>query len=103
MQKILINGKEYNISFNFGVIKAVTKECNCTTPELIQKLSEGDLEVISSVLAHGISFNHPEFEKKEVDTISLQELFVSFNTIGKLMDSNMPKADTKKTATKKKK
>ena len=46
MQKIKINGKEYNISFNFGVIKGVCKECKCTTPEMIARLSEGDLDFI---------------------------------------------------------
>lgn len=103
MQKIQINGKEYNISFNFGVIKGVTKECNCTTPEMIAKLSEGDLDIISSVLYHGIKPNHPNFEQKEVDALSLVELFASFNTIGELMNNSMPKADTSKKTPKKKK
>ena len=35
MQKIKINDKEYNIVFNFGVIKEVCKECGCNTPTLI--------------------------------------------------------------------
>ncbi len=90
MQKIIINRKEYNISFNFGVIRGVCKECKCTTPEIIAKLSEGDLDVISSVLYHGVKFNHPEFEQSEVDALNLAELFASFNTIGQLMNDNMP-------------
>lgn len=101
MQKIKINGKLYNISFNFGVIKGVCKECKCTTPEMIARLAEGDLDVISSVLYHGIKFNHEEFEQSEVDALNLTELFASFNVVGQLMNDNMPKAEPKKTVKKK--
>ncbi|MEG2246481.1 MAG: hypothetical protein RSC84_03435 [Peptostreptococcaceae bacterium] len=105
MQKIIINGNEYKISFNFGVIKNVTKDCSgITVPQMIEKLSIGDLEIISSVLYHGIKFNHPEFDINEVNTLSLQEVFESFNTIGSLMNDNMPKdKESKKTVTKNKK
>lgn len=104
MQKIKINNKEYKISFNFGVIKGVCKECKCTTPEMIARLSEGDLDVISSVLYHGIKFNHPEFEQSEVDTLNLLELFASFNVVGQLMNDAMPQdKKPKKTTVKKKK
>ena len=103
MQTIIINEKEYKISFNFGVIKGVCKECKCTTPDMIAKLSEGDLDIISSVLYHGIKPNHPDFEQKEVDALSLVELFASFNTIGELMNNSMPKADISKKTPKKKK
>lgn len=103
MQTIIINGNKYSISFNFGVIKDVTKDCGgITVPQMIEKLSIGDLEVISSVLYHGIKFNHPEFDIKEVNTLSLGEVFNSFSTIGELMNDNMPKGD-KKTVTKKSK
>lgn len=102
MQKIKINNKEYSISFNFGVIKGVTKECNCTTPEMIARLAEGDLDVISSVLYHGIKFNYPDFEQQEVDTLNLTELFASFNVVGQLMNDNMPKANASKKIVKKK-
>lgn len=100
MQKIKINEKEYKISFNFGVIKSVCKECNCTTPQMIERLSRGDLEVISSVLTHGILFNHPNFDTKEVDTLSLGEVFKSFETIGALMNNNMPQDKEPKKTTK---
>ena len=103
MQKIKINGKEYKISFNFGVIKGVCKGCECTTPEMIARLSEGDLDVISSVLYHGIKFNHPEFEQSEVDTLNLLELFASFNVVGQLMNDAMPQDNKPKKTTKKKK
>ena len=99
MQKIKINGKEYSISFNFGVIKSVCKECNCTTPQMIQRLSEGDLEVISSVLTHGILFNHEDFDASEIDKLSLTEVFKSFNTIGELMNDSMPQDNRQKKPT----
>ena len=104
MQKITLNKKEYNISFNFGVIKGVCRENKCTTPEMIAKLAEGDLDVISSVLYYGIKANHPEFEQSEVDTLNLTELFASFNVVGQLMQDNMPQDNKpKKTTVKKKK
>ncbi|SCH67823.1 Uncharacterised protein [uncultured Clostridium sp.] len=105
MQKIKINEKEYKISFNFGVIKNVTKDCGgITVPQMIERLSMGDLEVISSVLYHGIKFNHPKFDIKEVDTLSLGEVFKSFETIGTLMNDTMPQdKEPKKASTKKKK
>lgn len=102
MHKIKINNKEYNISFNFGVIKGVCKECECTTPEMITRLAKGDLDVISAVLYHGIKFNHEDFEQSEVDALSLTELFASFNIVGQLMNDNMPQENKpKKTVTKK--
>lgn len=104
MQKIKINGKEYKISFNFKVIRNVCKECKCTTPEMIVRLAEGDLDVISAVLYYGIKFNHPDFEQSEVDALSLGEVFKSFETISALMNDNMPQDNKpKKTVTKKKK
>lgn len=103
MQKIKINEKEYKISFNFGVIKSVTKDCGgITVPQMIEKLSIGDLEIISSVLYHGIKFNHTEFDIKEVDTLSLEEVFKSFETIGTLINDDMPKDKEPKKTTKKK-
>lgn len=102
MQKIKINNKEYKISFNFGVIKSVCKECSCTTPEMIARLSEGDLDVISSVLYHGIKFNHPKFEQSEVDKLNLLELFASFNVVGQLMNDAMPQDNKPKKTAKKK-
>lgn len=103
MQTIKINGKEYKISFNFGVIKSVTKDCGrITVPQMIEKLSVGDLEIISSVLYHGIRFNHPDFDIKEIDTLSLDEVFKSFETIGTLMNNNMPKDKQPKKTVKKK-
>ena len=103
MQTIIINEKEYKISFNFGVIKNVTKDCGgITVPQMIEKLSIGDLETISSVLYHGIKFNHPEFDIKEVDTLSLGEVFKSFETIGTLMNDNMPNDKEPKKTVKKK-
>lgn len=102
MQKVIINGKEYNISFNFGVIKNIVKDCEYTVPEMISKLSNGDLEVISSVLYNGIKFNHPDFEQSEIDTLSLSELFETFNVLGGLMNNNMPQNNnSKKTVNKK--
>ena len=96
MQKIKINDKEYNIVFNFGVIKEVCKECGCNTPTLIQRLSEGDLEVIYSVLKHGILFNHKDFDAMDIDKLSLQDTFKTFEVIGKLLSDNMPKGDNEK-------
>ena len=69
---------------------------------MIEKLSVGDLEIISSVLYHGIKFNHQEFDIKEVDTLSLGDVFKSFETIGTLMNNNMPKDKEPKKTTKKK-
>lgn len=103
MQKIIINGNEYKISFNFGVIKNVTKDCGgIAVPQMIEKLSIGDLEIISSVLYHGIRFNHADFDIKEIDTLSLDEVFKSFETIGTLMNNNMPKDKQPKKTVKKK-
>ena len=81
MQKIKINNKKYKISFNFGVIKGVCKECKCTTPEMIARLSEGDLDVISSILYHGIKFNHPEFEQSEVPPVKDNEVLVKIHAV----------------------
>lgn len=96
MQKIKINDKEYNIVFNFGVIKEVCKECKCNAPVLIQKLSEGDLEVISSVLKYGILFNHKDFDVIEIEKLSLQDVFKTFEVIGKLLNDSMPEGKDEK-------
>lgn len=103
MQKIVLNNNEYNISFNFGVIREVCKQGSMTVPQMIEKLANGDLETIALVLYHGIKCNHDDFTMDIINQLSLGEVFASFDTVGKLMNDNMPTGDGKKKRTTKKK
>ena len=104
MQKILINEKEYLISFNFGTIKNTCKELgSLPVPQLIKRLSESDLEVVGEILYQGIKYNHEDFDRKEIDGLSMLEMFQAFETVGELLSESMPQVDKKKVATKNKK
>lgn len=101
--KIVLNNKEYEISFNFGVMKAVCKETSLTMPKVINGIQNMDLEVIGAIVAQGILFNDKDFDKEIIEQLDLLEIFEAFQAIGELLTESMPKADTKKKAVTKKK
>lgn len=92
--QITINKKEYEIVFNFGVLKEVCKECDCTTPQVLERISKGDLEIVDSVIKHGVLFNYTDFDITEVPKMSIAEVLDSFVVIGKLVNEGMPKGTT---------
>lgn len=92
--QITINQKQYEMVFNFGVLKEVKNECKCATPQILERISKGDLEIIESIIKHGVLFNHEDFDTKEVLKMSLAEVFDSFTIIGKLLNESMPKGTT---------
>lgn len=100
---IVLNGQEYKISFNFGVMKAVCKETGLTMPQVINGIQNMDLEVIGAIVAQGILFNDKDFDKEIIEQLDLLEIFEAFQTIGELLTESMPKADAKKKAVAKKK
>lgn len=102
MQKVIINGKEHGIVLNLGVIKYTCKELKITVPEMMKKLSETDLEVVSEVLYQGIKFNSKEFDRAEIDCLSFTEMFKAFEVVGELLQDSMPQADSKKKIAQKK-
>lgn len=96
--KITVCGKQYDIVFNFGVLKEVCEECECNTPAVLEKISLGDLRVLSSVIKHGILFNHEDFDVEQVSRMPIGEVLDSFVVVGKLVADGMPKVkESKKT------
>lgn len=94
--QITINQKQYEIVFNFGVLKEVCKDCDCTTPQVLERISKGDLEIVDSVIKYGVLFNHTDFDITEVPKMSIAEVLDSFVVIGKLVNEGIPKGDNEK-------
>lgn len=96
--KITVCGKQYDIDFNFGVLTKVCEECECNTPAVLEKISQGDLIILSSVIKHGILFNHEDFDVEQVSRMPIGEVLDSFVVVGKLVADGMPKVkESKKT------
>lgn len=91
--KITINKNKYDISFNFGVLKNVCKECKCTVPKVLEKASLGDLEILGSIIKYGVLFNDADFNTDEIELMTVTETINSFVVVGALLNDSMPKGD----------
>ena len=67
MKKILLNEKEYNMAFNFKVMKNICKELGLTMPQVMNGVQAMDLEIIGEILYQGIKVRHEDFEREVID------------------------------------
>ena len=100
MKKIVLNEKEYNMAFNFKVMKNICKELGLTMPQVMNGVQNMDLDVIGEILYQGIKVRHEDFEREVIDELSIMELFSAFENLGQLLPESMP--TDKKKVTKKK-
>ena len=100
MKKIILNEKEYNMAFNFKVMKNICKELGLTMPQVMNGVQAMDLEIIGEILYQGIKVRHEDFEREVIDELSIMELFSAFENLGQLLTESMP--TDKKKVTKKK-
>ncbi|MCI6458229.1 hypothetical protein [Clostridium perfringens] len=101
MKKILLNEKEYNMAFNFKVMKNICKELGLTMPQVMNGVQAMDLEIIGEILYQGIKVRHEDFEREVIDELSIMELFSAFENLGQLLTESMPTDNKKKVAKKK--
>ena len=50
MKKVLLNKKEYNMAFNFKVMKNICKELGLTMPQVMNGVQIMDLDIIGEIL-----------------------------------------------------
>lgn len=92
--KVTLNGKEYNLSLNFGVIRRVQADNKGMTMEdIFHGLEKQDFNVISTLLYNGIKWNHKDFEIKEIDELGLGEIASVLEAIVEVVNKSMPAAD----------
>lgn len=101
MKKVLLNKKEYNMAFNFKVMKNICKELGLTMPQVMNGVQNMDLDIIGEILYQGIKVRHEDFEREIIDELSIMELFSVFESLGEILTESMP-TNNKKKATKKK-
>lgn len=88
---IKIQGKEYNFSFNFGVLKLMQKhKKKLKMQEIFEKISEQDLEIIGLLVYCGVKINHSELKISDIDEMSLTEFTEVFTVVGELISETMP-------------
>lgn len=101
MKKVLLNKKEYNMAFNFKVMKNICKELGLTMPQVMNGVQNMDLDIIGEILYQGIKVRHEDFEREVIDELSIMELFSAFESLGEILTESMP-TNNKKKVTKKK-
>ena len=80
---ITLNGKEYTMSFNFGVLKRLQKHMKgMEMSKMFEAIGKQDLEMFGLVAYYGIKVNHSEMT-------DMTNLFLA---VGELMNESMPQA-----------
>lgn len=90
---IILNGTEYTMSFNFGVLKFIQKHTKgMAMGEIFDKLGNQDLEMFGLVAYYGIKMNHKDFEMSTIDELQLEDITNLFLGVGELLQSSIPTA-----------
>jgi len=91
MKKIVINGTKSSLSVNLYSIYNTTLDLNITTPNLIERLSELDLEVYSVFVFHCLNQNNECIEYDDILDLSLEEFIHLVEVTNKELSKAMPK------------
>lgn len=94
---VKIGEKEYDFSFNFGVIKLIQAKLKGTKVEDIFKGVENqDFNIILEILFAGIKWNHSDIKMRELEELGLNDFEEVFAAIGRVFENSMPKTDAEK-------
>lgn len=89
--EITLQGKEYNFSFNFLIIKNLQNAIKgLKVEDIFQRVVDQDFNVISELLYRGIKFNHPDFSRDIVDNLGFSDIETVFVAIADLFGATMP-------------
>lgn len=95
-----INEKEYVLKFNIGVLRRVSKKLKLTTPEIFDKLTENDMDVVLELLYECIVNTHKDFDFNILDELQIYEFNELVVILAEVISEGMPETQKK---TKKKK
>ncbi|WP_302782604.1 hypothetical protein [Clostridium saudiense] len=96
-----INEKEYCLRFNIGSLRRTAKRLGLTTPQIFEKLTENDMDVVVELLYQCIINTHKDFDIEILDELSISEFNEVVVILAEVISEGMPEAD-KKTMKKKK-
>lgn len=102
MKIVKIKDREYVLKFNIGVLRKTSKRLGMTTPQIFNKLSENDMDVVFELVNQCILTTQKDFDTELLDELSILEFNVLVEALAEVISEGMPQA-TKKTSTKKKK
>ena len=89
--EITLGGVEYNLSFNFAVIKAIQNSIKgLKVEDIFNGISEQDFNIISELLYRGIKFNHHDFKREIIDGLGFTDIENVFTCIADLFQITMP-------------
>lgn len=90
---ITLNGKEYTMSFNFGVLKRIQKHTKgMEMSKIFEAIGRQDLEMFGLVAYYGIKVNHSDFEMDIIDELQMVDMTNLFLAVGELLNESMPEA-----------
>ena len=90
---ITLNGKEYTMSFNFGVLKRLQKHTKgMEMSKMFEEIGRQDLEMFGLVAYYGIKVNHSDFEMDIIDELQMVDMTNLFLAVGELLNESMPEA-----------
>lgn len=90
---ITLNGKEYTMSFNFGVLKRIQKHTKgMEMSKMFEAIGRQDLEMFGLVAYYGIKVNHSDFEMDIIDELQMVDMTNLFLAVGELLNESMPEA-----------
>lgn len=92
--EIILNGKEYKLSFNFLVIKSMQNAIKgLKVEDIFNGIANQDFNIINELLFRGIKFNHEKFERSVVDNLGFNDIENVFTSLASLFEATMPKSE----------
>lgn len=101
MNRVILGGQEYEVVFNFKVLKTICKELKMTAPQVIAGIQNIDLDITGEMLFQGIRVKDEEFSREVIDNLGIIEFFNIFEKIGEILTETMPEEGKKKSTKKK--
>lgn len=93
--EIMLNGEQYDLSFNFLVIKSMQLAIKgLKVEDIFNGIANQDFNIINELLYRGIKFNHKDFDREVVDSLGFNDIENVFTSIAALFESTMPKGDS---------
>lgn len=93
--EIMLNGEQYDLSFNFLVIKSMQLAIKgLKVEDIFNGIANQDFNIINELLYRGIKFNHKDFDREVVDSLGFNDIENVFTSIAALFEATMPKGDS---------
>ena len=102
MIKVLeLNGKQFPLKFNMGVLKRLQREKGINMQGLFEALSIQDLDVIYKLFEEML-VDKKQYDEDFLDELSFEDFSNLITVVSELIANSMPKEDKSKKTKKKK-